>query len=157
MFELLASAQTSDFIELATMVEYTKHLYSYGLIAKIEYGMLYIKMLVAGRYVALELAKREQRSSLYKIIDKEKRQGCVQQRIRNIIRFLRQLESAIHSARKNCLERILSRKQKNLQLYYQLITKNSLKDFLILATSALWSLLTIMEGQLETISTFGTV
>ena len=103
MFELLASGQTSDFIELATMVEYTKHLYSYGLIAKNEYGMPYIKMPVAGRYVALELAKREKRSSLYKIIDKEKRQGWVQQRIRSIIRDLRQLESAIHSARKEKL------------------------------------------------------
>lgn len=103
MFELLASGQTSDFVELATQAEFTKHLYSYGLIAKNEHGMPYVKMPVAGRYVALELAKREKRRSLYKTIDKDKRQKWVQQRIRSIIRDLRQLESAIHSAGKEKL------------------------------------------------------
>ena len=96
MFELLASGQTSDFIELAMLAEYTKHLYSYGLVAKNENGMPYVKMPVAGRYVALELAKRERRRSLYKTIDKDRRQSWVQQKIRSIIRALRELESAIH-------------------------------------------------------------
>lgn len=103
MFELLASGQTSDFMELAVQAEYTKHLYSYGLIAKNEYGMPYVKMPVAGRYVALELAKREKRRSLYKTIDKDKRQNWVQQKVRSIIRDLRQLESAIRGAEKEKL------------------------------------------------------
>lgn len=97
MFELLASGQTSDFVELSTLSEYTKHLYSYGLIAKDENGMPYVKMPVAGRYVAMELAKRENRTSWYKIIEKERRAEWVAQRIRSIIRDLRQLELAIKS------------------------------------------------------------
>jgi uncharacterized protein YqgQ len=103
MFEMLASGQTSDFVELSSMAEYTKHLYNYGLIAKNEYGMPYVKMPVAGRYVALELAKKEKRKSLYKTVEKDKRQNWVQQRIRSIIRDLRQLESAIHATGKEKL------------------------------------------------------
>lgn len=103
MFEMLASGQTSDFVELATMAEFTKHLYAYGLIAKNEHGIPFVKMPVAGRYVALELAKKENRRSLYKIIDTDKRQIWVQQRISSIIRDLRQLESAIHSIGKEKL------------------------------------------------------
>ena len=98
MFELLASGQTSDFVELAAGAEYTKHLYSYGLIAKGENNMPYVKMPVAGRYVAMELAKRENRRSLYKTIDKSRRNEWVHQRIRAIIRDLRQLESAISAS-----------------------------------------------------------
>lgn len=103
MFELLASGQTSDFVELATLAEFTKHLYNYGLIAKDEHGMPYVKMPVAGRYVALELAKKENRRSLYKTIDKDRREEWVQQRIRSIIRDLRKLEAAINSAGKDKL------------------------------------------------------
>lgn len=100
MFELLASGQTSDFVELATLSEYTKHLYSYGLIAKDVNNMPYVKMPVAGRYVAMELAKKEQRTSWYKIIEKERRAEWVEQRIKSIIRDLRQLELAIKSENK---------------------------------------------------------
>ena len=103
MLELLASGQTSDFMELSVLAEYTKHLYSYGLIAKNEFGMPYVKMPVAGRYVAIKKKKREKRGSLYKTIDKDKRQNWVQQRVRSIIRDLRQLETAIHGAGKNKL------------------------------------------------------
>lgn len=103
MFELLASGQTSDFVELASLAEYTKHLYSYGLISKDEHGIPYVKMPVAGRYVALQLAKRENRRSLFKTIDKNRRNDWIQQRIRSIIRELRKLESAIRGAGKEKL------------------------------------------------------
>ena len=65
MFEMLASGQTSDFIELASMVEYTKHLYNYGLIAKDKRGTPHIKMPGAGRYVAMELAHTEFKTSVW--------------------------------------------------------------------------------------------
>lgn len=103
MFELLASGQTADFVELATMVEYTKHLYSYGLIAKGENGEPFVKMPVAGRYVAMELAKKENRKSLYKVVDRDRRSSWVTQRVKSIIRDMRQLEMAIRSAEKGKL------------------------------------------------------
>ena len=103
MFELLASGQTSDFVELSQMAEYTKHLYNYGLVAKDEHGKPFVKMPVAGRYVAMELAKKESRTSLYKIIDSDKRSSWVSQRMKLIIRDIRQLESAIRSSGKDKL------------------------------------------------------
>ena len=103
MFELLASGQTSDFIELSALPEYTNHLYHYGLISEDSSKIPYVKMPVAGRYVALELAKRESRTTLYKIIDPEKRDNWIQQRIKSIIRDIRQLETAIRMANKDKL------------------------------------------------------
>lgn len=103
MFELLASGQTSDFIELATVAEFTKHLYSYGLIAKDENNKPFVNMPVAGRYVAMELARREKRTSLYKLIDTDKRSEWVKQRVQALIRDIRQLEMAIHSENKTKL------------------------------------------------------
>lgn len=103
MFELLASGQTSDFIELAEVAEYTKHLYSYGLVAKDPNGYPYVKMPVAGRYVAMELAKKEKRKSLYKVVEKARRKDWVEQRIKSIMRDLRQLEMAIRTSGKDKL------------------------------------------------------
>ena len=103
MFEMLASGQTSDFIELSAMTELTRHLYNYGLIAKNSHGIPYVKMPVAGRYVAMELAKREKRTSLYKVVNPEHRSEWVTQRIKSIIRDLRQLEMIIRSTGGNKL------------------------------------------------------
>ena len=63
MFELLASGQTSDFVELSAITEYTKHLYSYGLVGRENGKLPYVKMPVAGRSVAMELAKREKENN----------------------------------------------------------------------------------------------
>lgn len=95
MFELLASGQTSDFVELSVASEFTKHLYSYGLVAKDENGCPYVKMPVAGRYVALELAKRENRTSLFKVVEVPQREDWVKRKVKNITSGLRQLERAI--------------------------------------------------------------
>ncbi len=103
MFELLASGQTSDFVELSQMAEYTKHLFNYGLVARDEHGTPFVKMPVAGRYVAMELAKKENRTSIYKIVDSDKRVSWVSQRMKSIIRDIRQLESAIRGAGKDKL------------------------------------------------------
>ena len=73
MFELLASGQTADFIELSAITEYTKHLYSYGLIGRESGRPHFVKMPVAGRYVAMELAKKEKRKTLYRIVEPAKR------------------------------------------------------------------------------------
>lgn len=98
MFELLASGQTSDFVELSALSDFSRHLYSYGLVAKDTGNVPVIGMPVAGRYVAMELAKKENRTSLYRLVNQEKRADWVTQRVKSIIRDLRQLETAIQSA-----------------------------------------------------------
>ena len=74
-------------------------------IAKDEHGIPFVKMPVAGRYVAMELAKKENRRSLYKIVDKDKRRDWVTQRMKSIVRDIRQLEAAIRDAGKDKLFR----------------------------------------------------
>ena len=48
----------------------------------------------------MELAKKENRKSIYKVIEKERRHDWVTQRQKSIVRDLRQLELAIRGA--NC-------------------------------------------------------
>lgn len=103
MFEMLASGQKADFVELAAMTDLSKHLYNYGLVAKDENNVPFVKMPVAGRYVAMELAKKENRKSLYKLVEESKRHEWLEQRIKSIIRDIRQLETAIRSSGKNKL------------------------------------------------------
>ena len=96
MFELLASGQKKDFIELAASVEWTKHLYDYGLIENDDKGIPKIKLPVAGQYVAIELAKKEGRSSSYKVVDKKERAKWISLRVMSIIQDMRQLEMVIN-------------------------------------------------------------
>ena len=51
----------------------------------------------------MELAKRENRRSLYKVVDKSKRRDWVTQRMKSIVRDMRQLETAIRGAGKDKL------------------------------------------------------
>lgn len=94
MFEMLASGQIPDFIELSQSVEWTKHLYDYGLIEN-NAGIPEVKLPVAAAFVASEFAKREQRKSSYKLIAPENRSKWVVSRTKLIIQDMRQLESAI--------------------------------------------------------------
>jgi hypothetical protein len=95
MFELLASGQISDFLELSASLDLTKHLLDYGLIDDDRYGIPTIKLPVAATYVAAELAKKEGRKALYKIIPTSDRVAWVTRRIKSIIQDIRQLEIAI--------------------------------------------------------------
>lgn len=97
MFEMLAVGQIVDFMELSQSVELTKHLYDYGLI-KNEAGYPKVNLPVAGEFVAFELAKKEQRTSAYKLIPPVDRSKWVVRRAKAIAQDLRQLEIAISQA-----------------------------------------------------------
>ena len=102
LFEMLASGQIGDFMELSQVSEYSRHLYDYGLVVK-NNNIPTINMPVAGRYAALELAKREQRRELFKIVTVNKRNDWIRQRVKSIISDLRQLEMIIKSLGKHSL------------------------------------------------------
>jgi hypothetical protein len=97
MLELLSSGQTTDFIELSNLPEYIKHLKNYGLLEYDIRNVPKVAIPVIGRYVALELAKKENRKSLIKVIAKEKRDSWLEQRKMAIVRDIRQLERLIQS------------------------------------------------------------
>lgn len=99
MLELLATGQTSDFMELSTSNEFIQHLNSYGLISW-KNGIPSISLPVAGRYIAIELAKKEGRKSIYKLIDEKDRLNWLKVRIGIIIESMRNLESNIRSCKK---------------------------------------------------------
>lgn len=103
MLELLASGQIQDFIELSSVSEFVQHLYAYGLVEKNGNGIPSIKMPVAARYVAIELARREGRKSIYKLVDKDKRQERIHQFCTAILRDMRLLEKAVMSNNKPIL------------------------------------------------------
>lgn len=140
MFELLASGQISDFIELSVIVEYTKHLYSYGLVDKDENGIPFVKMPVAGCYVAMELAKKENRKSIYKVIEKERRNDWVTQRQKSLLEIYVSLN--LLSAEQIAISYLVKTRflrQKNLLRLHLLVRKSSLKYSLIFVTDALLS------------------
>lgn len=96
MFEMLASGQIGDYMEFAQISEYSKHLYDYGLVVKKD-NIPSINMPVAGRYAALELAKREKRKEILKVIEPSQRTSWVDRRKVSILTDLRQLEIVIKS------------------------------------------------------------
>lgn len=102
MLEILSAGQIDDFLELSSASEFVQHLISYGLIAK-EKNMPVISLPVAGKYIALELAKREGRKITYKLVEKSNRKAWVGQRIDIIIERIRELENSIRLKRKPLL------------------------------------------------------
>ncbi len=92
LFGMLASGQRKDFIECSELADSGKHLYDYGLVAKDKNGKPYVKLPVAGRYVAMQLAKKENRTSLYKIVERDKRANWIKDIASSILRDFRQLE-----------------------------------------------------------------
>ena len=94
MFEMLATGQIADFMELSQSIELTKHLYDYGLIVNNK-GIPEVRLPVAAEFVAFELAKKEQRKSTYKLVLPANRAKWVLSRAKSIIQDMRQLELAI--------------------------------------------------------------
>ncbi|WP_224961819.1 AAA-like domain-containing protein [Geomonas subterranea] len=98
MLELLASGQVHDFIELAAYPEFTKHLRSYGLLGEDSYKRPIVAIPVIGRYVGLELARREGRQTVLKIVARDQRVEWLAKRLKAIILDLRLLEKVVKQA-----------------------------------------------------------
>jgi hypothetical protein len=97
MLELLSSGQVRAFVELSTLPEYTKHLKDYGLLSIDQNQKPVISIPVIGRYIGLELARRENRKTIYKIIDKNNRRTWLDKHKSYIIDDFRLLEKLIKS------------------------------------------------------------
>lgn len=95
MLEFLASGQIKDFMDLSIYPESIAHLKSYGLLNYNESGTPFITIPVIKRHVALELARKEGRKGLYKVIDSSHRNKWIKQRLDLIIEDIRHLERLI--------------------------------------------------------------
>lgn len=98
MLEFLASGQIHDFMELASYPEYTKHLQSYGLLGEDQYQRPSIKIPVVGRYVGMELARKEGRQTIFRVTPPADRVAWLNKRKRMIAGDFRLLECAISKA-----------------------------------------------------------
>lgn len=92
MLELLASGQTNDFLEFAARLEYTKHLTEYGLLSYDAYGAPKIPIPVIARYVGLELARKEKRKTIYKVISTPEREKWLKKRVGSTLHDIRFFE-----------------------------------------------------------------
>ena len=97
LLECLASGQLQEFMEYTVFPEFTKHLKEYGLLGYDNNGLPYIAIPVVARYVGLELARRERRKTIYKIVSVPERGAWLRRRVETIIRDLRLLERQIRS------------------------------------------------------------
>ena len=102
MLEILASGQTDDFIELSHTNEFIQHLLAYGLISYNK-KIPYISLPVAGKYIAIELAKKEGRKIPYKIVSDSNRKAWISHRIDIIIETMRNFEDSVRMAKKPLL------------------------------------------------------
>jgi hypothetical protein len=103
MLELLASGQISDINELSSYPEFVKHLESYGLLSRDRLKKPLISIPVVSRYIGLELAKREGRKSIYRIVPVENRNNWINKRLRDILNDIRHLEKIISNTPMNSL------------------------------------------------------
>lgn len=94
MLEMLSSGQVDDFIELSRTDEFIQHLWSYGLIKEVK-KVPVISLPVAGKYIAIDLAKREGRKIAYKLVNKSNRASWLNHRIEIIISTIRNMENSL--------------------------------------------------------------
>lgn len=92
MLEWLSSGQIDLYLEFATFSEYTKHLQDYGLVAHPRGALPAVSIPVVGRYVALELARREGRRTIYRVVPTPERQRWLQRRLAAILSDVQVLE-----------------------------------------------------------------
>lgn len=98
MLEMLASGQISDVRDLADEPEYTRHLREYGLLKIDSYRRPNIEIPVVGEYVGRELARKEKRQLVRRIVNANGRHSWIEDRKRVIGRELRNLGKELAKA-----------------------------------------------------------
>jgi hypothetical protein len=97
LLEMLASKQMVDVMDLSAEPEYTRHLKEYGLLRIDDVGRPTFAIPVVGQHVGNELARREKRKLVRRVIPTADREGWVQRRIQTITREIRELCRVIDS------------------------------------------------------------
>ena len=83
VFELLACGNVADYIEFSSLPEFQSHLNSYGLVKSIS-GLPAVAIEVVGAYVAIEVARREGRKTIQKLVAADIRPKWLATRVNNI-------------------------------------------------------------------------
>jgi hypothetical protein len=91
LLEMLASSQVVDVMELSLEPEYTRHLKEYGLLEIDSVNRPSFAIPVVGKYVGDELARREGRHLVRRVVPVTERTSWVQRRAERITREIRDL------------------------------------------------------------------
>lgn len=94
MIELLSSGQMVDFIELSEGNSFIRHLLNYGIVG-MKSGKYLSTIPVVLQYVGIELAHKDGRQMVYRIIAPKDRVSWLNRRVEEIITDLRVLEKII--------------------------------------------------------------
>jgi len=95
LLERIAIGQLADYMEFTTIPEYTAHLSNYGLLDRDETGRTRISIPVVSKFLGLEVARKEGRKTILKVIEPSRRTDWVKHRIISINSNLDALQSAI--------------------------------------------------------------
>jgi len=95
LLELIASGQTTKYLEQVKYPEYTKHLHEYGLLSFDANNIPKVSIPIIGRYVGLGYMNRENRKTIYKLIEPENREIWINSVKRSIITDIRAFEKLI--------------------------------------------------------------
>jgi hypothetical protein len=98
MLEMLASGQVTDVRDLSDEPEYTRHLRDYGLLKFDNFKRPTFEIPVVGEYVGRELARREKRALVRKIVPANARTDWIQRRSQTISREMRILAKEVTRA-----------------------------------------------------------
>jgi hypothetical protein len=91
LLEMLAGGQVLDVMDLAGMAEYTRHLKEYGLLQLDAVGRPQFAIPVIGQHIGNELAKRERRRLVRRLVPVADRQNWVTRRAETVARALREM------------------------------------------------------------------
>lgn len=103
MLEMLASGEKREFIEFSKEPEFTKHLIGYGLLMYDNFNMPKITIPVVEKYVGLELAKREGRKTILRVVEPSRREAWLSTRINYIIKDFQLLVDLIKNSNQDKL------------------------------------------------------
>jgi hypothetical protein len=78
MLEFISSGQTREFLEFSNLPELIKHLKGYGLLSYDNNNFPKISIPVVDKYIGLELAKKEGRKTIYKVIEPSRRSNWIE-------------------------------------------------------------------------------
>ena len=103
LLEMLASGQIIDVMDLSTEPEYVRHLKEYGLLQIDDVGRPIFAIPVVGRHVGNELARKEGRRLIRKVVPIEDRSAWVKRRVEMITREVRELCRVVKGKGLPCL------------------------------------------------------
>ncbi|MFM0598272.1 hypothetical protein [Paraburkholderia dilworthii] len=98
MLEMLASGQVADVRELSDEPEYTRHLREYGLLRIDAQKRPSFEIPVVGQYVGRELARKEKRQLVRRLVPIKDREGWLERRTQTISREMRTLAKELDKA-----------------------------------------------------------